>query len=89
MTATRPSHEALLGHALELAAKGGADSADAVLLEGTSLSASCRLGDPEDLERSEGQDMGLRVFMGQQQSSVSSSDISQSAIAERRPQPQP
>jgi PmbA protein len=82
MTATRPSHEALLGHALELAAKGGADSADAVLLEGTSLSASCRLGNPEDLERSEGQDMGLRVFIGQQQASVSSSDISQSAVAE-------
>jgi len=75
-------HESRLQQALDLATRGGAEAADAVLLEGTSLSASCRLGKPEDLERSEGQDMGLRVFIGRQQASVSSSDISESAVTE-------
>jgi len=60
----------LIGRAL----KAGADAADAVLFEGTSLSHARRLGKTEKLERSEGQDLGLRVLVGKQQAIVSSSD---------------
>src|ERR1700675_4820115 len=56
------------------ARKAGADAADAVLFEGTSLSHARRLGKTEKLERSESQDLGLRVLIGKQQAIVSSSD---------------
>src|SRR5207248_4397140 len=68
----------LVGRAL----KAGADAADAVLFEGTSLSHARRLGKTERLERSEGQDLGLRVFVGRQQAIVSSSDRSPKMLAE-------
>lgn len=60
----------------------GADAADAVLVEGTSLSLSQRLGKPENLERSEGQDLGLRVLIGKRQAIVSSSDFNTDALDE-------
>lgn len=60
----------------------GADAADAVLFEGTSLSHARRLGKTEKLERSEGRDLGLRVFIGRQQAVVSSTDTSPKALAE-------
>src|SRR5215471_11858211 len=62
------------------ARRAGADAADAVLFEGTSLSHARRLGKTEKLERSEGQDLGLRVFIGRQQAIVSSSDRSPEAL---------
>jgi PmbA protein len=68
----------LVGRAL----KAGADAADAVLFEGTSLSHARRLGKTERLERSEGQDLGLRVLVGKQQAIVSSSDRSPKMLAE-------
>lgn len=74
-------------HALvDLARKKGADAAEAVLFESTSLSASCRLGKVEDIERSEGRDLGLRVFVGERQAVVSSTDFlpeTLEALAER------
>src|SRR5437763_14086642 len=68
----------LVGRAL----KAGADAADAVLFEGTSLSHARRLGKTEKLERSEGHDLGLRVFIGRQQAIVSSTDRSAEALRE-------
>jgi PmbA protein len=59
----------------------GADAADALMMESRSLSLSRRLGKPEDLERSEGHDLGLRVFIGKQQAFVSSTDTSPTALA--------
>ncbi|HWB48290.1 MAG TPA: metallopeptidase TldD-related protein [Stellaceae bacterium] len=56
------------------AKKAGADAADAVAFAGTSLSHTRRLGKTEKLERSESQDLGLRVLIGKQQAIVSSSD---------------
>ena len=53
-----------------------------MLFEGTSLSHGRRLGKTEKLERSEGQDLGLRVFIGRQQAIVSSSDRSPKALGE-------
>ncbi len=71
-----------LDRLLDLARKAGAEAADAVLFEAVSLSASCRLGKPEDLERSEGRDVGLRILHGKRQSYVSSSDTSDAALVE-------
>src|SRR5438309_9395467 len=68
----------LVGRAL----KAGADAADAVLFEGTSLSHARRLGKVEKLERSESQDLGLRVLVGKRQAMVSSSDRSPAMLAE-------
>jgi len=65
---------------VERARKAGAEAAEAVVLEGTSLGVSWRLGKLEDVERSEGRDIGLRVFIGQKQASVSSTDLSEAAL---------
>ncbi len=78
---TTPDNDVLnlLGDLIGMACKAGADAADAVAVNSTSLSVSCRLGRPEDLERSESRDIGLRVFIGRSQAIVSSSDDSTSA----------
>ncbi len=62
------------------AIKAGADAADALVAEGISHAASFRLGKLEDIERSEGQDLGLRVMVGQRQAAVSSSDLSRDGL---------
>ena len=72
----------LLGGLIERVLKAGADAADAVFVEGTSLSVAHRLGKPERLERSESADVGLRVFVGRRQAIVSSSDTGASALDE-------
>ena len=72
----------LLQDLIARARKAGADAADAVLFEGTSLSHGRRLGKTERLERAEGQDLGLRVFVGRQQAIVSSSDRSPKMLTE-------
>ena len=63
--------QSLIGKAQAL----GADAADAVMVKSASLSLSQRLGAPEDLMRSEDNDLGLRVFVGKRQAVVSSSDM--------------
>src|SRR5207244_8553585 len=72
----------LLQDLVARAKKAGADAADAVLFEGVSLSHARRLGKTEKLERSESQDLGLRVLVGKQQAMVSSSDRSPDMLAE-------
>jgi PmbA protein len=72
----------LLQDLVARAKKAGADAADAVLFEGVSLSHARRLGKTEKLERSEGQDLGLRVLIGKRQAMVSSSDRSPGMLAE-------
>lgn len=67
---------------LARARRAGADAADALYVQGTSISHARRLGKLEKLERSEGQDLGLRVFVGKRQAIVSSSDRSPKAIEE-------
>lgn len=70
----------LLTDLIGRARKAGADAADALAAEGVSLSHAQRLGEIEKLERSEGTDIGLRVFIGKQQAVVSSSDSSSEAL---------
>jgi PmbA protein len=72
----------LLQDLIGRARRAGADAADAVFFEGISLSHGRRLGKTEKLERSEGHDLGLRVFVGRQQAVVSSSDRSPKALDE-------
>src|SRR5579864_9807730 len=72
----------LLQDLVAKAKKAGADAADAVAIAGASLSHARRLGKTEKLERSEGQDLGLRVLIGKQQAIVSSSDRSPKMLAE-------
>ncbi|MCW9034519.1 MAG: TldD/PmbA family protein [Rhodospirillales bacterium] len=72
----------LLDDLLKLAKAKGAESADAVMVKGISVSVAQRLGKLEGLERSEGGDLGLRVFIGKKQAVVSSSDYSLQALDE-------
>jgi PmbA protein len=72
----------LLQDLVARAKRAGADAADAVLFEGVSLSHARRLGKTEKLERSESQDLGLRVLVGKRQAIVSSSDRSPKMLAE-------
>jgi PmbA protein len=58
----------------------GADAADAVFADDTSLDVSIRLGALEDVGRSENAELGLRVFVGRRSASVSTSDLSSAAI---------
>jgi PmbA protein len=76
------SKRELLGNLLDRAKAAGADSADALFVESISLSVARRLGNPENLERSESADLGLRAFVGKRQAIVSSSDTSDSALDE-------
>ena len=54
----------------------GADAADAVALRAVSLGVEVREGAVEESERSEGDDVGLRVFLGRRQAVVSTNDVS-------------
>ena len=64
-----------MAKALIKAAKGaGADAADALVVEGQSVSIDVRAGALEQAERAEGIDLGLRVLIGQRQAIVSFSD---------------
>lgn len=64
------------------AKKAGADAADAVLFRSLSLEVSYRMGQPEDLERSESQDMGLRVIVDGSPAVVSSTDFAPATLEE-------
>src|SRR5215218_3473030 len=74
----RESVEALV----EQARVAGADTADALYVGSESQSVQVRLGGLEHVDRSEGEEMGLRVFVGQRSASVSSSDFSTEALDE-------
>lgn len=62
------------------AIRAGADAADSVFAADASSEVSVRLGKLEDVGRSESEDLGLRVFVGQRSASVSTSDLSSDAM---------
>ena len=64
----------VLADLVAAAKRAGADSADALHVENASLSVARRLGKIEQLERAEGMDIGLRVFVGRRQAIVSTTD---------------
>ncbi|WP_288036916.1 TldD/PmbA family protein [Acidiphilium sp.] len=65
----------LLDALLDAAKRAGADSADALMGSGTSLSVGRRLGKVEEIERAESDTVGLRVFVGSRSAIVSSGAI--------------
>ena len=67
---------------LAAARTAGADAADAVYGGDASTSIAVRLGALEDVGRSEGEELGLRVFVGQRAANVVTSDLSPKALTE-------
>lgn len=72
--------EDLTQHLLNAAKSAGADAADAMALQGTSVSIDVRQGKLEHAERSEAIDIGLRVLVGKRQANVSASDVKPETI---------
>ncbi len=70
----------LLADLMKWARAAGADAADALYVNGESISVAQRLGKREKLESSEGRDLGLRVFVGKRQAFVSSTDFDPKAL---------
>jgi PmbA protein len=64
------------------AKRAGADAADAVAVRGVSLSVEVRDGEVEESERSEGDDLGLRVLVGRRQALVSTNDLKGDGFAD-------
>lgn len=67
---------------VDRARRAGADAADAAYHGTASESISVRLGQLEDVERSESEHMSLRVFIGTASASIGSSDLSDAALDE-------
>ena len=83
MTNGLPPSQTLLdvaADAVSRARAAGADAAEAEVSFGHSLSLIVRLGALEDVDQSEGQDLSLRLFVGQRSASVSASDLSPDAL---------
>lgn len=73
---------ALLDTLIAKAKAAGADDADGVMFDSTSLEVSYRMGKVEDVQRSESQDVGLRVIIGRKQAMVSTTDVRPDALDE-------
>jgi PmbA protein len=58
----------------------GATAADALYAGNRSSGVEVRLGEIEGLSRSEGEEIGLRLFVGQRSATVASSDLSDEAL---------
>jgi PmbA protein len=67
---------------VERARAAGADAGDAVYSAESSESIQVRLGKLEDVERSEGEHISLRVFVGSRSASIGSSDLGEAALDE-------
>ena len=65
---------------VEAAIRAGADAADVLYVGDSSTEVQVRLGELEDVTRSEGEEIGLRLFVGSRSASVSSSDLSKAAL---------
>ena len=77
------SREAARERAESLVARAqaaGADAADVIYIAEASESIGVRLGRLEDVERSESEHIGLRVFSGHRSASIGSTDFSDAAL---------
>lgn len=73
--------EGRAGALIDAARKAGADAADVLYIGDAATEVQVRLGELEDVTRSEGEEIGLRLFVGSRSASVSSSDLSTDALA--------
>jgi PmbA protein len=77
-----PEHAQKIAQSLvDRAIAAGASAADALYAGERSSSVDVRLGEIESVSRSEGEQIGLRLFVGQRSASVASSDLSDDALA--------
>ena len=77
---------ALAERLVAAARRAGADQADAIAVRSISLSVDVRDGAVEESQRSEGDDLGLRVIVGRRQAVISTNDLKGDgfdALAER------
>ncbi len=72
--------QTILDDVLTKAKAAGAEAADAVLYHSVSSSVSWRMGALEDVERSEGTDLGLRILVGRRQAIVSTTDTGPASL---------
>lgn len=72
--------EAKVADLVAAAKRAGADAADAIYFRNVSTEVQVRLGALEDVGRSDGEEIGLRLFVGKRSASVSSSDLSNDAL---------
>lgn len=80
MTNTPLSPDTILSKLIDTCVKAGATDADASYGHSDGVSVEVREGKLEGIERSESQGVSLRCFFGQQQASVSGSDVSEDAL---------
>ncbi|HEX7837699.1 MAG TPA: TldD/PmbA family protein [Kofleriaceae bacterium] len=66
--------------AVELARRAGADDAEAIVREGTELTAKVRLGEPELVQEAGSRGLGLRVLRGGRRAVTFTSDLRREAL---------
>ena len=66
---------------VERGSAAGASAADALYVGEASSNVEVRLGEVEGLGRSEGEEIGLRLFVGQRSATAASSDLSDEALS--------
>jgi PmbA protein len=72
--------ESLAADVVALAVKAGASDAESVAREGDEFSVNVRMGEVETLKESGSRGLGLRVFLGKQSASASTSDLTPEGI---------
>jgi PmbA protein len=72
--------ESLVADVVARAMKAGATDAEAVVREGDEFSVNVRMGEVETLQESGSRGLGLRVFLGTQSASTSTSDLTAEGI---------
>jgi len=73
--------EGRAGALVEAALRAGADAADVLYIGDAATEVQVRLGELEDVTRSEGEEIGLRVFIGQRSASIAASDMNPATLS--------
>ena len=77
---SRKNAEGIVESLVERGISAGATAADAIYVADRSSSVEVRLGELENVQRSEGESIGLRLFDGQRSATAASSDLSDDAL---------
>jgi PmbA protein len=75
-----PDAQSRLADLVAAARRAGADAADALYHADLSTDVHVRLGKLENVDQSEGEEIGLRVFVGRRSASVSASDLTPASL---------
>lgn len=74
------NHDHALDIALGAARRAGADAADVMLVERSGLTVTWRLGALEELERKDGVELGVRVFVGRRVATAGTNRFDRAAL---------